>query len=195
MAPTSDRRDTLMSSLFAFEAIRALPVLHAPWRLRARLRRGFFTPLWHGPPSMKRQRADAPLSYAHGYGKGARRPNRIAIGPSTRRRPYVREPVLAVAPKQQGYSRARCHPRAKTAPSIQVREDGQTVIAPPLLRRMSCAVNCTNTLSCVGHFWDTSYSKTRRLRRIGEHWRAAKSLILLLSVAAVFAGVREVNNF
>ena len=36
-------------------------------------------------------------------------------------------------------------------------------------------------LSCVGHFWDTSYSKTRRLRSSSEHWRAAKSLILLLS--------------
>jgi hypothetical protein len=47
----------------------------------------------------------------------------------------------------------------------------------------------------VGHFWDTSYSKTRILTTIGEHWRAAKSLILLLSVAVVFAGVRKENNF
>ena len=46
----------------------------------------------------------------------------------------------------------------------------------------------------VGHFWDTSCAKTRRSPSIGEQWSAAKSLILLLSVAAVFASVRKENN-
>ena len=89
---------------------------------------------------------------------------------------------------------------ARTEPAVFFACDALIVAAKALRSylysgTLSCAVSCTNIPSCVGHFWDTSYEKTKRSPSIGEQRRAAKSLILLFSVAAGFAGIRKENNF